>query len=427
MQPASIREPANFGKRKEPHKIIVSSHGRTRQLHIHPVVFSAIVGTVFMFLVGYFGATAYLIFRDDLINASFANQARIQHEYEDRIAMLRSKLDRITSRQLLDQQAIENQVKELMSRQQQIGGRGERMQKLMEKASLSGLSARPATGRVPIPSLNPVKNEGSQNAQAKEELDTITTGSIKQGSMTSVQTSKPYKLSTSFTQELFGELAQAISEIDANQRYEVDSMRIAAAERSQKIGKALKSIGMMPREDDTSAVGGPFVPIDHSTDFSTRLDALEKNLAEYEKMSTIARKLPLGNPVPNAKVSSRYGTRKDPFNGRLAMHSGIDFKAPRGTPVKATGKGKVVKAGRMGGYGKVVEVRHSNGFITRYAHLSRIKVRVGQHVELGQMIGKVGSTGRSTGPHLHYEVRKDKKARNPAKYMKAGSRVKGLL
>jgi len=137
--------------------------------------------------------------------------------------------------------------------------------------------------------------------------------------------------------------------------------------------------------------------------------------------------MPLGSPLPNSKVSSRFGSRIDPFNGRMAMHNGIDFKAKKGTPVKASGAGVVVSASRKGGYGKVVEIRHSNGYTTRYAHLSRMNVKKGQKVKKSQVIGKVGSTGRSTGPHLHYEVRRNDKARNPSKYIKAGYEIRGLL
>jgi murein DD-endopeptidase MepM/ murein hydrolase activator NlpD len=174
-------------------------------------------------------------------------------------------------------------------------------------------------------------------------------------------------------------------------------------------------------------IGGPFVPLDHSVPFETHLEALESTLSHYDSISEIARKVPFANPIPGAKISSRFGYRSDPFNGRSALHSGIDFKAATGTPVLATGDGIIVSAGRKGGYGKVVEVRHKDGFVTRYAHLSRITVKNGQRVRMGQQVGKVGSTGRSTGPHLHYEIRKRNKARNPSKYMRVGLKLRGLL
>lgn len=436
MSSAQIRETASFGKRHEPHTVIVSRNGKTRQFTIRPVFFSIAVCSAIMLMVGYFSATAYLVFRDDLISASFANQARIKHEYEDRIAALRTKLDRVTSRQLLDQQAIESRVHELMARQENIGKRSSRMTNLLDKAKNRGLNAKTATGSIPVPTLNP----------AKSTTDNITTGSIDTSNAgvqiassfqlrgntadrASSSIANPYspQLSSNFTQQLFGEVAEQIGMIDTNQRQEVDQLRIAAASKAAKITSILKSTGFNVPQMPQSDVGGPFVPLDHSVPFEAHLEALESTLNHYDSLSGLARKMPFANPIPGAKISSRFGHRKDPFNGRSAMHSGIDFKAARGTPVLATGDGVIVKAGRNGGYGKVVEVRHKNGLVSRYAHLSRITVKNGQKVRVGQTIGKVGSTGRSTGPHLHYEVRQGKTARNPSKYMQVGFKLRGLL
>ncbi len=122
-------------------------------------------------------------------------------------------------------------------------------------------------------------------------------------------------------------------------------------------------------------------------------------------------------------MSSPFGMRTDPFNGRAAMHTGIDLRGERGEPVHATADGTVSIAGRDGGYGKMVEINHGNGLSTRYGHLSEIDVRVGQKVRIGQTIGKIGSTGRSTGPHLHYETRINGEAVNPQKFLRAGMRL----
>ncbi len=443
MSTASIREPASFGKRAEPHKIIVVRNGRERQFNINPMVFTAIAGMMFMFLFGYFGATAYLIFRDDLISSSYATQARMQHEYEDRIAALRSKLDRVTSRQLLDQQAIETQVSELMARQKVIGGRGGTMKELLNEARKRGLGAIPASGYVPIPLENPIKHSALRGTNP--EIDALQTGSLingfagSTGTNTATNTARA-KINSfigngidapahanAFTRELFGNVAEAIGIIDTKQREEIDAIRISAAQRATTISSALKSIGVKVNPLPTSDIGGPFVPLDHSVRFETHLEALQSTLKQYDSVSAIAKKIPLGTPLPGAIISSRYGHRIDPFNGRSAMHSGIDFKAARGTPVLSTGDGVVIKAGRKGGYGKVVEIQHKNGYTTRYAHLSRIHVKVGQRIKRGKIVGKVGSTGRSTGPHLHYELRRSDKTRNPAKYIKAGYKIRGLL
>ena len=117
--------------------------------------------------------------------------------------------------------------------------------------------------------------------------------------------------------------------------------------------------------------------------------------------------------VGDVEFTSGFGVRTDPFLGRPAMHTGLDFRAAQGDPVRATANGKVASAGWAGGYGRMVEIDHGNGLSTRYGHLSEIDVRVGDPVKIGQVIGAVGSTGRSTSPHLHYETRLDGEAVNP--------------
>ena len=122
-------------------------------------------------------------------------------------------------------------------------------------------------------------------------------------------------------------------------------------------------------------------------------------------------------------MSSGFGMRMDPFLRSPAMHTGLDMRGDTGDPVRATANGTVTSAGPNGGYGKMVEIEHKNGLSTRYAHLSAIDVKVGQVVKIGQVIGKIGSTGRSTGPHLHYETRVDGEAVDPQKYLRAGIRL----
>ena len=122
-------------------------------------------------------------------------------------------------------------------------------------------------------------------------------------------------------------------------------------------------------------------------------------------------------PVAFKRISSRFGYRYDPFTHRKKMHSGIDFTAPRGTIVRSFRDGKITFLGRRGGYGNVVEVRHANGILSRYAHLKRFRSRLNQRVSRGDIIAEVGSTGRSTGPHLHFEILDKGSRKNPADYL----------
>ena len=133
--------------------------------------------------------------------------------------------------------------------------------------------------------------------------------------------------------------------------------------------------------------------------------------------------IPTAMPAASMMLSSGFGYRSDPFTGGGAMHAGLDFKGPVGTPILAAAEGKVVLAGFHGGYGNMIEIRHANGLVTRYAHLSGLNVRSGQMVERGVQIGRMGSTGRSTGSHLHFEVRQNGQAINPRKFLEVNPDV----
>jgi murein DD-endopeptidase MepM/ murein hydrolase activator NlpD len=131
--------------------------------------------------------------------------------------------------------------------------------------------------------------------------------------------------------------------------------------------------------------------------------------------------VPVRTPViGETNMTSPFGTRMHPILKRIAMHTGIDLRGDLGEPVRATATGKVTVAGRQGGYGNVVEISHGKGLATRFGHLSEISVKVGQLVRIGEIIGKIGSTGLSTGPHLHYETRVNGKAVDPQKFLRAG-------
>ncbi|MDO5685948.1 MAG: peptidoglycan DD-metalloendopeptidase family protein [Neisseria sp.] len=143
--------------------------------------------------------------------------------------------------------------------------------------------------------------------------------------------------------------------------------------------------------------------------------------SDVSQLLTTVRQVPLGRPAYGS-LSSRFGVRSNPFSGRGSeLHSGLDFRGTTGDPIRTTADGTVVFAGTLNGYGNLIRVRHGYGYETYYAHLSAINVRVGQKVSAGDTIGKLGSTGRSTGPHLHYEVRLDNKPLDPENYLSLAS------
>jgi murein DD-endopeptidase MepM/ murein hydrolase activator NlpD len=175
--------------------------------------------------------------------------------------------------------------------------------------------------------------------------------------------------------------------------------------------------------------GGPFVPVARvlrSTEERTMLASIQKldgEVGRWEHLQLILHNLPLAAPLDNFQLMSGFGERLDPFTGQRAIHYGLDLKNEIGTPVLATAPGTVIYAGWMRDYGRVVEIDHGLGIHTRYAHLKAFTVTVGQKVEFRQEIGKLGNSGRSTGPHLHYEVQVNGKPHDPMNFMEAGKYV----
>jgi murein DD-endopeptidase MepM/ murein hydrolase activator NlpD len=192
-------------------------------------------------------------------------------------------------------------------------------------------------------------------------------------------------------------------------------LALAAALASEDVDPAsLQRLGFYPAAPGRDGVGGP----------DGKGDPTFKQLfMSWKKLDSLhdnAIAVPADKPVKTAAFTSGYGVRSDPFRGSAAMHAGIDLSGPVGTPIYATADGQVSEAGwNSGGYGNLVKIDHGRGIETRYAHLSAVGVRPGQQVKRGQLIGQMGSTGRSTGSHLHYEVRIDGRAVNPVPFMKS--------
>ncbi|MDO7834448.1 peptidoglycan DD-metalloendopeptidase family protein [Sphingobium sp. HBC34] len=197
----------------------------------------------------------------------------------------------------------------------------------------------------------------------------------------------------------------------------------AVERRADKAAAAIRSFGLNPDNLARSAAraqGGPFVPwkgekgaltneLEHLADAMSRMEFLERSLLT----------IPSGRPTGSPMLTSSYGYRRDPFNGHAAFHAGLDFPGRYGQPINAAADGKVSYVGQRQGYGNVVEVDHGNGIMTRYAHLSGFAAHVGEAVARGDTIGRMGSTGRSTGTHLHFEVRLNGQAVNPRPFLEA--------
>lgn len=418
---------AVFGKRKEPHTIIIAQGDRISHFTIRPWVAALLASVLAAVAVGYLLATSYLMLRDDILNAAIARQARMQHAYEDRIAALRSQVDRITSYRLLDQQIMETKVAELLTRQSALLKRNSRLAPLLEQASTSGVAPfgeKLDPARVPVPAVEESADDSQRTlfrSQAPIRAGIDQAAVVKPAG--EEDSGMPPVLALS-------QLGVSLNDLESDQINQVSALTSSARAMRHQIVADARKAGLplaAPESGDASGVGGPFIPA-HATDddaagFDMELKTLNHELEALENVRDKIRAFPIANPAPGNRISSGFGNRRDPIIGKSAFHAGIDLALKTGTPVHATGSGTVISAGRNGGYGNMVEIRHANGLSTRYAHLSRIYVKTGQKVVAGEKIAASGSTGRSTGPHLHYEVRDGKNAVNPMTWLKAGKRL----
>ncbi len=419
-----------FGKRNEPHTVIIARGDDIRHFQVRPWLV-AVAGSAFAAMaIGYLLATTYLVLRDDLIDATTARQARLQQAYEDRISALRAQVDRITSRQMLDQQLMETKVGELLERQTQLTERHGRLAPITDRF---GTDAAALPASAPLPPDKP--EDGWENGpDLRAALDTAAGGqpvlagaSAQPFSFWSTRNSPSVEGESSADRadRLFVAINQSLRTIESEQLSRINTLAQDAYQTADAISDVLEDAGL--RVEAGSGIGGPLVPIDNPALFDAKVKELDEALEMLDRMKSEARRLPIANPSPGHSVSSTFGVRKDPLLGSPALHSGMDFRAPMGSEARVTAPGTVVSAGWNGGYGRMVEVEHADGFTTRYGHLSKILVKKGQQLSAGDIVGKVGSTGRSTGPHLHYEVRRNGEALNPSRFLKAGRKVSQYL
>ncbi len=402
-----------FSKPSEPHTIIIAQGDKLRHFTVKPWVVTVAGAFAIALATGYLMATSYLVFRDDLIGASIARQARMQHSYEDRISALRSQVDRIISRQLLDQELMEQKVAQLMDRQNALFERNSRLGPLLERADGANVDESAS-----LPSRNP------ELGKTASLLDSFKTGPMN-------STGTGYQ-AADLADEAFMSITGSLKAIEATQIERLQKLITEANETGDKIVNTLESAGLaLDMGQSNEGMGGPFIPADAAEGFDQAFDEtvsrLDDALSRLDSIRTEATSYPLLMPVAGQKISSNFGYRNDPITGGKAFHSGMDFSAPTGVAVQASAAGTIVHAGSNGGYGNMVEIKHASGWTSRYAHLSKILVQEGDAVQAGATIGAIGSTGRSTGPHLHFEVRKSDAPHDPAPFLRTGRKIAGML
>jgi murein DD-endopeptidase MepM/ murein hydrolase activator NlpD len=403
-----------------------------KQVRVGPVLFWITVGTV-VTLGAWSAATAtYFAFRDDVLTRLIARQAEMQYAYEDRIAELRAKVDRTTSRQLLDQEQFDQKLDQVMRRQTTLESRASALNSLPDVAVTGSIKSAPSrgtatdTGASGIPKPSPISDTvifvAPPDREARLESRTPSIATPQPNQFAKIQG----------VDNVIVRLQTSLDQVERRQTAALSSVEDSFESRARRMRGVIADLGLDMAQLEAATprsggVGGPFVPIKLGPDagaFERQLYRINVSRAQVERLNRTLALVPYRKPViGEVEFTSGFGVRSDPFLGRPAMHTGLDFRAASGDPIRATANGKVVSSGWAGGYGRMVEIDHGNGLSTRYGHMSEIHVKVGDQIKIGQVIGAVGSTGRSTGPHLHYETRIDGEAVDPQKFLRAGVRL----
>ncbi|MEA2865072.1 MAG: hypothetical protein QOC84_3028 [Bradyrhizobium sp.] len=402
-----------------------------KQVRFGPVVFWIVVGTVTVLGMWSAATATYFAFRDDVLTRLIARQAEMQYAYEDRIAELRTKVDRTTSRQLLDQEQFDQKLDQIMRRQSALESRATALGTLPDVA---------VTGSIRPQSRGTAAGDAAPSATPKPSpiSDTVifVAPPDREARLESRAPIVPRAQPNQFAKaqgvdNVVVRLQTALDKIESRQMAALGAVEDSMESRVRRMRGVFSDLGLdmahLEASTPRAGVGGPFVPVKlppNAGAFERQLQRINATRTQVERLNRTLALVPYRKPViGEVEFTSGFGVRSDPFLGRAAMHTGLDFRAGTGDPVRATANGKVASSGWSGGYGRMVEIDHGNGLSTRYGHLSEINVKVGDQIRIGQVIGAVGSTGRSTGPHLHYETRIDGEAVDPQKFLRAGVRL----
>ena len=357
------------------------------------------------------GASYLIVFHDDVLAGFVARQAAMRDAYEARIGALQDLLDHDRRDRAGAEAGLSDRVAAALERQAEL----ERRAAALMAVERSNPSDPVTTGA--LPSRRDADGDGlllRPSEAPRPALRALPHHSARETEMGLIR------------------LEARLDGLQAAQGEHLVRLAGRAEDEVRRLRGLIGRIGLDPRRFDASGspedIGGPLVALDARTlngaGFETGLALVRRALGDGERLRRLSAALPLMRPIRGgASVSSPFGTRVDPFTRGFALHTGLDLRAEYGAPARATAPGRVTAAEFAGGYGNMVEIDHGHGLTTRFGHLARIAVRPGQRVAAGEAVGFVGSTGRSTGAHLHYETRIDGEPVDPQRFLDAGATV----
>ncbi len=317
-----------------------------------------------------------------------------QAEHESKVRALTRRLVGVASHQMLEQDGLAERLADIITRQVELENRESALAAMVERALASGApppgGSGGGTGELPPP--QPMR----KGASAEPAFAGRT------------------------TREQFERIEAGIGRVEARQVRLTERISAVAQAHIERVRSIITDLQLALAPAPATAPR----TLSSRNVFAHALASAEAALAEAGRWRGLAETIPLRTPIDGeASRSSNFGPRKDPFTGERRMHAGMDFRSPSGTLVRAAAGGRVVTANQSGGYGTLVEVDHGHAMLTRYAHLLSTRVEVGQLIQAGTIVGLVGSTGRSTGPHLHYETRIAGNPVDPGRFLAAGQKL----
>jgi len=450
-------------------QIYVRSDGRVQFFTFSSQMQAIFAGIAILFLGWVAFTSVNVIFKDRILAAKEHHFDEMQSFYEGRIADLQLSYDELNSQLVVAQDRFRTVADAVEAKQQVLAalieGKKELRASLTQPVGKQASTAKPSKApalqngngvggvfdAVPesASALAPPFAAGSGIARSLPEPTNQEAVRPQSPAVRVIPTKPPFfkgaveKLGALFRHKLsVNDSNPTIKEADQQSarlvRLEVAQPALLAEatqdlnQEAARLMRALKTTNidtkkLMSRTSQAEAVGGPLIPIDSAElgddAFSAGIAEATGALQKLHDLVAALRALPLITPTDTGGMSSGFGARLDPFNEQLAFHSGVDFSAPKGADVHSTAAGIVVFAGPRGAYGNTVEIDHGFGIRTRYGHLSKILAQVGSEVDTNTLIGRIGSTGRSTGPHVHYEIWFDQSVKDPSSFIRAGHNV----
>ncbi|HEY7748956.1 MAG TPA: M23 family metallopeptidase [Aestuariivirgaceae bacterium] len=416
-------------------QIYLRAEGEVQFITLKPWVQAAGLASLLAGLFWVAFSSINVAFKDQLLALRERGMYDARLEYEDRIAAMRNEVDRLNDQLMIDQTEYLERVDQVKADFDRLLERHKRLVEFFRQAT-----ARKAAGETPPALLEPLPNptdempadsHGGQSGLAPNPMK----GNLAAESF-SLRYAAAFRNPLEALQPL-ADLNRLFADYEKMELTLLDDALEIVQNRSSKARDIFQKLGIDDQrvvansDYQPAEIGGPLITVSLE---EPRVDVVSKKLGEvldtydaYAKMKHEAQGLPVQMPLKNTlKVTSGYGIRRDPFRHTIAMHAGVDFKSEVNSPVYATAEGKISAAGWEGAYGRMVEILHDNGVATRYAHLSSIAVAVGEKVKRGDMVGRLGNTGRSTGPHLHYETRVRGRAVDPVRFWQTSYAIQEL-